>query len=513
MGRSDRVSAQRKREFIVEGDYVSTFIDQETYDLPYEECGLIGIWNNKQAARCAFYGLMALQHRGQEGAGITTIDETGRMSDYRGLGLVSEIFKEDHRFEGLKGRFALGHVRYSTSGESSLDNIQPFLFHFNEGDVALAHNGNLVNGKILKKRLEKEGAIFRSTSDSEVLMHLIRHSPKTTFLDRVKDALCQVKGGFTYLVLTEKALIGACDPNGFRPLVVGRMADGSYVMASESCALNQLGAEVLFDVEAGEIVTISREGIHREYYTSNRQQAICSMEYIYFARPDSNIHDVNVHMARKNCGRILAKEAPSLSADIVVGVPNSSLSAAMGYAEVSGLPNEMGLVKNQYVGRTFIQPTQEERELGVRMKLSAVSKLVSGKRVVMIDDSIVRGTTSKRIVQLLREVGALEVHVRIASPPLKFPCFYGIDISNTHELIAAGHSVEEIRDLIGADSLAFLSQEGLIEGIGLKSSSPYNGLCMAYFNGDYPTALYDYEEEYLQSLKELEEAGHGKSLS
>ncbi|PKZ20321.1 amidophosphoribosyltransferase [Aerococcus sanguinicola] len=508
MGRGLNVSTECHKQIVSEGDYLSTYIDEAHYDLPHEECGLIGIWNHSQASRLVFYGLMALQHRGQEGAGITALDSQGQMKDIRGLGLVSEIFKAKDQFDYLQGRAALGHVRYATSGEHSLHNIQPFLFHFEAGDMALAHNGNLVNGRALRRDLEKKGAIFRSTSDSEVLMHLIRHSQEDKFLDQVKDALNQIKGGFTYILLTDQALIGACDPNGFRPLVVGQLANGSYAMASESCALDQIGAEALFDVQPGELIVIDSQGIQRQYYTADRQQAICSMEYIYFARPDSTIHDINVHTARKQCGARLAQEAPAPGADFVVGVPNSSLSAASGYAEAAQLPNEMALVKNQYVGRTFIQPSQEERERGVRMKLSAVRKLLEGKRVVMVDDSIVRGTTSKRIVSLLREAGAKEVHVRIACPPLKYPCFYGIDISTTRELIAANHDVDEICDLIGADSLAFLSEEGLMEGIGLESHAPYGGLCMAYFNGDYPTGLYDYAEEYYRALEEREEK-HG----
>ena len=501
------MSVRRTSPFIKDPDYVTTYIDQESYDLPHEECGLIGIWNHPDAARLSFYGLMALQHRGQEGAGITSLKDTGRMHEFRGLGLVSEVFSNPNQFHDLDGRAALGHVRYATAGDHSLNNIQPFLFHFSDRDLALAHNGNLVNGQSLKEELEAQGAIFRSTSDSEVLMHLIRRSKADNFKDQLKEALGQIKGGFTYILLTNKGLVGACDPNGFRPLVVGQLDNGAYVMASESCALDQIGAKTLFDVEAGQVVYITDEGIEREFYTENRQQAICSMEYIYFARPDSNIQHVNVHTARKRCGEILAQESPAEGADMVVGVPNSSLSAAMGYAEAAGLANEMGLVKNQYVGRTFIQPSQAEREQGVRMKLSAVRKVVSGKSVVMIDDSIVRGTTSKRIVSLLREAGAREVHVRIACPPLKYPCFYGIDISNTRELIAAQNSVEEICQLIGADSLAFLSQEGLIKGIDLQGPGKYQGLCMAYFNGDYPTELYDYEKEYLESLQE-EEVNH-----
>lgn len=492
------------------GELVSCDYQDIAQDAPHEECGLIGVYHHCDASLLSFFGLIALQHRGQEGAGIvsfTNRDKDGaaqpRVHQKRGLGLVSEVFCQRKDFSELPGDIALGHVRYSTCGDASINNIQPFVFRFSDINVALAHNGNLVNSTTLRKRLEDQGAIFNSTSDSEILMHLIRHSSKSSFHEQVKDALLQVKGGFTYILATDDELIGACDPCGFRPLVVGKLGDGAYCMASESCALNQIGASFLFDVEPGEVVFIKDGQVTREYYTSHHQQAICAMEYIYFARPDSVIHDVCVHTARKRSGEILAHEAPCPQADLVIGVPNSSLSAAMGYAEASGLPNEMGLVKNQYIGRTFIQPTQDERRRGVRMKLSAVRKIVEGKSIVMVDDSIVRGTTSRLIVALLFEAGAREVHVRIASPALKYPCFYGINISDTRELIAAGHSLEYIRSFIGATSLAYLSEQGLIKAIDLHVDAPYQGLCMAYFNGDYPTRLFDYEQDYKASLAEV----------
>lgn len=495
------------REIIQGLELVSTEIDNETYDLPYEECGLVGVWNQENAAIDAYYGLHALQHRGQEGAGIVGM-ENGKMVAHRDTGLVNEIFRSRKCLEALPGNAAMGHVRYATSGLSDINNIQPLVFHFKDGDIALAHNGNLVNAHSLREKLEAQGAIFHSTSDTEVVMHLIRRSQKESFHDKVKESLCKVVGGYTYLIMTEHELIGTCDPNGFRPLIVGQFPSGGYVMASESCALDQIGAHYLFDVAPGEIVYISDKGIEREYYIDHRQQAICSMEFIYFARPDSNIHGVNVHMARKASGRILAKEQPCPQADIVIGVPNSSLSAASGYAKAAGIPYEMGLIKNQYTARTFIQPTQEMRERGVRMKLSAVRKVVEGKSIVMVDDSIVRGTTSRRIVRLLKEAGAKEVHVRIASPALKYPCFYGIDISTTKELIACNHSVEEICEIIGADSLAYLSVDGLVSAVNLDSQDPYQGLCMAYFNGDYPTALHDYEMEYLASQNKIVDPSH-----
>ena len=465
-----------------------------------EECGVFGVWGHPDAARVTYFGLHSLQHRGHEGAGIVTND-AGKLNGHRDLGLLAEVFSDERVLQRLTGDAAIGHVRYATAGNGSVDNIQPFLFKFFDQQIGLAHNGNLTNAKSLRKSLEKVGAIFHSNSDTEILMHLIRRSEEPLFMDRVKEALNQVKGGFAYLLLTENAMIAALDPNGFRPLSIGKMVNGAYVVASETCALEVIGAEFIRDVRPGEVVIIDDAGIQIEQYTQEVQPAICSMEFIYFARPDSNIAGVNVHRARKNMGRRLAQEAP-IEADMVIGVPNSSLSAASGYAEASGIPYELGLVKNQYIARTFIQPTQELREQGVRMKLSAVRGVVEGKRVILVDDSIVRGTTSRRIVQLLKEAGAKEVHVRIGSPPLRYPCFYGIDIQTRKELIAAKYTEAEICEKIEADSLAFLSEDGLIEAIGLDFDAPYSGLCMAYFNGDYPTPLYDYEENYLASLAE-----------
>lgn len=465
-----------------------------------EECGLFGVWGHPQAAQVTYFGLHSLQHRGQEGAGILTNDN-GQLLRHCDTGLIAEVFKNSSDLENLTGKAAISHVRYATTGASSINNIQPFLFTFSDMQVGLAHNGNLTNTLTLKKKLEDNGAIFNSSSDTEILMHLIRRSKKETFLDKLKEALNTVKGGFAYLIMTEDKLYAAQDPNGFRPLSIGRMKNGAWVVASETCSFEVVGAEWVRDVEPGEIVIIDDDGISYDTFTEETQLAICSMEYVYFSRPDSVIRGVNVHTARKNMGRRLAQEFTH-KADIVIGVPNSSLSAATGFSEELGLPNEMGLVKNQYIQRTFIQPTQELREQGVRMKLSAVSSVVKGKRVVMVDDSIVRGTTSRRIVQLLRDAGAKEVHVAIASPELKYPCFYGIDIQTRRELISANHSKDEVCEIIGADSLTYLSIEGLIESIGLETDAPNGGLCVAYFDGKYPTPLYDYEEPYLRSLEE-----------
>ena len=465
-----------------------------------EECGVFGIWGHPDAAKLTYFGLHSLQHRGQEGAGILANDQ-GTLRRHRDTGLLSEVFRNPLNLEKLTGSSAIGHVRYATAGEASVDNIQPFLFRFHDTQFGLAHNGNLTNAQSLKSELEKNGAIFSSTSDSEILAHLIRRSHNPSFMGKIKEALNTVKGGFAYLMLFEDKLIAGLDPNGFRPLSIGKMANGALVVSSETCAFEVIGAEWIRDVHPGELVIFDENGITYDRYTDDTQLAICSMEYIYFARPDSNIQGVNVHTARKRMGAQLAREFKN-QADIVVGVPNSSLSAAMGFAEESGLPNEMGLIKNQYIQRTFIQPTQELREQGVRMKLSAVSGVVKGKRVVMIDDSIVRGTTSRRIVKLLKEAGATEVHVAIASPALAYPCFYGIDIQSREELIAANHTVEETCEIIGADSLTYLSIDGLIDSIGIDTDAPNGGLCVAYFDGKYPTPLYDYEERYVERLKE-----------
>ncbi|MBC1292576.1 amidophosphoribosyltransferase [Listeria booriae] len=463
-----------------------------------EECGIFGIWNHPSAAQITYYGLHSLQHRGQEGAGIVSTDGV-TLKGHRNLGLLADVFKHGE-LDDLVGKSAIGHVRYATAGGKSLSNVQPFLFHFQNSSLALAHNGNLINAKTLRNELEEEGAIFQTSSDTEVLAHLLKRSRTGSLLEDLKVALNQVKGGFAYMLLTENELIAALDPNGFRPLSIGKIGD-AYVVASETCAFDTVGAEFVRDVEPGELIIINDEGLHIEKFTEDVKHSICSMEYVYFARPDSNIAGINVHSARKRMGKRLAQEA-FIEADVVTGVPDSSISAAIGYAEETGIPYELGLIKNRYVARTFIQPSQELREQGVKMKLSAVRGVVEGKRVVMIDDSIVRGTTSRRIVQLLREAGAAEVHVRIASPPLAFPCFYGIDIQTRNELIAANYSVDEICHIIGADSLTYLSEDGLVEAVGRPyPNEPYGGLCMAYFNGDYPTELFDYEQEYLASLE------------
>lgn len=455
----------------------------------HEECGVFGVYGVPNAASLTYYGLHALQHRGQEGAGIVSADERSVFRRIKGCGLVTEVFDEE-KLSGLKGDMAIGHVRYTTSGGGGLDNVQPFLFRHNTGDFALAHNGNIVNSSLLREYLENRGSLFHSTSDSEILAHLIKK--ETRYLDRPRifsiiDALNMLEGAFAFLIMTGNRIYACRDKYGLRPLSIGRLGDG-YVLSSETCALDVVGAEFLRDVEPGEIVTIDGHGIRSRDYSMYKRSQMCAMEYIYFARPDSDIEGCNVHAYRKESGRLLYSQAP-VDADIVVGVPDSSLSAAMGYAEASGLPYEMGLIKNKYIGRTFIQPSQELREKGVRMKLSAVRSIVRGKRVVLVDDSIVRGTTSRRIVTMLKEAGATEVHVRIASPPMIGPCFYGVDTSTYDELISARKSPDEVCRVIGADSLVFLEPGSLLKAGGRSE------LCMACFTGHYPTALYSAMEE------------------
>ena len=470
-----------------------------------EECGVFGVFGAPDASQLTYYGLHTLQHRGQEGAGIVSTDGHN-LYQHRDRGLLAKVFADPAELKRLVGEAAIGHVRYGTSGHNSIVNVQPFLFHFHDGDIALAHNGNLTNAVTLRRQLEDEGAVFQSDSDTEILIHLIRKHIKKGLVAAVKESLNQVHGGFAYLLLQKDRLIAALDPNGIRPLCIGQLSNGAYVVASETCALDIINAKFVRDVQPGELIIIDRDGLHIDHYTTDTRLAICSMEYIYFARPDSIIHGVTVHNARKAMGRRLAHEHP-VAADMVIGVPNSSLSAASGYAEEISLPYEMGLIKSQYVARTFIQPTQELRERGVHLKLSAVRGVVSGKRVAVVDDSIVRGTTSRQIIKMLRDAGAKEVHMLIASPPFKFPCFYGIDISTRSELLAAHYSVEGMRQQIGADSLSFLSVAGLIEAINVPDAgdAPDGGLTVAYFNGDYPTPLYDYEAGYLKSLNEQEQ--------
>ena len=456
---------------------ISMLYDRELH----EECGVFGVFNLANASELTYYGLHALQHRGQEGAGIVVSDGE-KLNSVKNEGSVRFVFPESV-LKKLQGNMAIGHVRYSTTGGGGILNVQPFLFRHGEGDFALCHNGNIVNSKELRRNLEMKGSIFQSSSDSEILAHLIKKDYRSTRLDALKEALIYLEGAFAFLVLTKDKLYAMRDRHGLRPLSIGKL-DNGYVVTSETCALDAVGATFVRDIEPGEIVIIDNNGIYSDFYSRDTEDKICAMEYIYFSRPDSDLLGLNVHRSRKECGRILAKEA-AVEADIVIGVPDSSLSAASGYAEASKIPYEMGLIKNRYIGRTFIEPSQALREKGVKMKLSPVRSVIAGKRVILIDDSIVRGTTSKKIVEMLRQMGAAEIHMRIASPQIISPCFYGVDTSTYEELISAFHTVEEVRQLIGADSLAFLSMDGLKEALGNRD------FCHACFTKHYPTHLYD----------------------
>ncbi len=454
-------------------------------DKLHHECGVLGIYGVEDAAGLAYYGLHALQHRGQQGCGIVTVDNEGLFHRVKGEGLVNEVFSEQSMTR-LPGRMAMGHVRYSNAGCKGTENIQPFLFHHNSGDFAMALNGQIVNYSQLREELEDRGSLFQSSSDAEILAHLIKKTGIDKNLPRIfaiKEGLRQLEGAFSFVIMTGRRIYACRDKYGFHPLAIGKLGDGGYVVASETCAFDVIGAEYIRDVEPGEIVTLDHHGIRSKFYAQPERHAMCAMEYVYFARPDSDIEGCNVHNYRKESGRILFREAPA-DADIVIGVPDSSLSAAQGYAEESGLPYEMGLIKNKYVGRTFILPTQALREKGVKMKLSPVKSIVKGKKVVLVDDSIVRGTTSLKIVNMLREAGAAEVHVRIASAPLKYTCYYGVDVHTPEELISNTNSVEEVCKIIGADSLAFLSHEGML------AAGRRNDLCLACFNHEYPTKIY-----------------------
>ncbi|MFD1021036.1 amidophosphoribosyltransferase [Thalassobacillus hwangdonensis] len=451
-----------------------------------EECGIFGVWGHEDAAQLTYYGLHALQHRGQEGAGIV-VSDGNELKLAKGLGLISEVFQQE-RMADLDGHAAIGHVRYATQGGGGYENVQPLVFRSQKSSMALAHNGNLVNAQALKHQLEAQGSILQTTSDTEVVAHLIKRSGHLEMDEALMQAFSMIKGAYGFLVMTEDHLYIALDPRGLRPLSIGKMG-GAYVVSSETCAFDVVGAEYLREVQPGELLIIGDDGIQAKRFSAPIQRTLCSMEHVYFSRPDSNLDGKNVHASRKRMGKALAEEAP-VEADVVTGVPDSSISAAIGFAEESGIPYELGMIKNRYVGRTFIQPSQELREQGVKMKLSAVRGIVEGKRVVMVDDSIVRGTTSRRIVRMLKEAGATEVHVRIASPPIKNPCYYGIDTSNSGELIAANHSLEEMQEIIGADSLAFLSVDGLNEAIYEGEESLEHGGCTACFTGNYPTEIY-----------------------
>jgi len=467
-------------------------------------CGVFGIYGHSEAANLAYLGLHALQHRGQESAGIVTSDGS-QLSMYRGMGHVIDVFPPE-QIDKLKGNVAIGHVRYSTAGGSMLKNAQPIAVDYSRGSIAVAHNGNLTNAEALRERLEARGSIFQSTSDTEVIVHLVAISTQRASEDRVADALSQVQGAYSLVCLTPSSLIAVRDPLGIRPLCLGKLSEtGTWVVASEPTSFDLIDAHYVRDVEPGEMVIIDKSGLRSSRPFIDVPRHTCIFEYVYFARPDSNLDGVSVYEARKNLGRSLAKEHP-IDADLVIPVPDSGVPATIGYAEASGLPFELGLVRSHYVGRTFIEPQASIRHFGVRLKLNPVSAALQDKRIVVVDDSIVRGTTSRKIVKMLRDAGAREVHMRISSPPTQWPCYYGIDTPTRGELIASSHSVEEINQYITSDTLAYLSLDGMKEAVvkahtdsggrGPRRSLPIaaqplttKSFCTACWTGEYPIAF------------------------
>jgi amidophosphoribosyltransferase len=447
------------------------------FDKFHEECGVFGIYGHPDAANLTYLGLYALQHRGQESAGIVSSDGK-QLYGQKAMGLVADIFVEE-RIKKLPGYAAIGHNRYSTTGESIAINIQPILVNFALGTLAIAHNGNLVNAGILKDELEAYGSIFQSTMDSEVIIHLIAQSRMATIHERIIDALGHVQGSYSLLLITENELIAVRDPNGFRPLALAEL-DGAYVIASETCAFDLIEATYIREIAPGEMVVVNSKGIHSSFPFKKADPSHCIFEFIYFARPDSMVFGQNVYSIRKEFGRQLARET-NIAADVVIPVPDSGVPAALGYAEEAGIPFDTGLIRNHYVGRTFIEPRQSIRHFGVKIKLNPVRDALRGKRVVVVDDSIVRGTTSKKIIKMIRNAGATEIHMRISSPPTSYPCFYGIDTPTRQELIASSHSIEEIRKYITADTLGYISMDGIQKVV------PYRmNYCAACFDGAYP---------------------------
>ena len=460
----------------------------------HDECGVVAIFAHSEAEKLAYLGLHALQHRGQESAGIVTSDGLN-LKPHKAMGLVADIFTEDVLAK-MRGTLAIGHTRYSTAGDSALLNAQPILVQSNKGAMAVAHNGNLTNAADVRQRLERQGSIFQTNSDTEVIVHLIAMSKEHTLPEAMADALRRVEGAFSLVMMSPDRIFAARDPRGFRPLAMGRIPavegqkQDTIVFASETCAFDLIGATYERDVKPGELVVVGPEGITARVYATEAPQSSCIFEHVYFSRPDSIVFGRPVQTSREELGRQLAREAP-VEADIVVPVPDSGVTAAVGYAAESGIPFRFGLIRNHYVGRTFIEPSQSVRDFGVKLKLNPVRALLEGKRVVLIDDSIVRGTTSRKIVRMIRSAGAKEVHMRISCPPTISPCFYGVDTPSKNQLIAANKSVEEIREYIGADSLSYLSLEGLKKVCGEGEKTSY---CSACYTGSYPTTIVDVEE-------------------
>ena len=453
-------------------------------DKLHEECGVVGVYGHPEAANLVYLGLYALQHRGQESAGIVASTHS-KMHLELGMGLVADIF-DPGRLLKLPGPLAIGHNRYSTAGKSELVNAQPCMINYAAGSLALAHNGNLVNAKTIRKELGSKGAIFQSTNDSEVIVHLMAQAKSENFVDRAAEALRQVSGAYSLVLMTENELLAARDPHGFRPLCLGKL-DGAYIIASETCVMDLIEAEFIREVEPGELILINENGLQSFFPFKKVESKYCVFEHIYFARPDSFLFGEHVYAARKEMGRAMAQESPA-DADLIVPVPDSGVVSAMGFAEESGIPFEMGLIRNHYVGRTFIEPQSQIRNFGVKLKLNAVKNLISGKRLAIIDDSIVRGTTSRKIVKMLLEAGAKEVHLRISSPPILHSCFYGIDTPHKEELIAHSHSLEETRKYLGADSLQYLSIKKMLEVL----QNGENKFCSACFDGNYPVPITDH---------------------
>lgn len=446
---------------------------------PEEECGVFGIFNHPEAANLTYLGIYALQHRGQESCGIVSSDGSN-LHSHKNMGLVADVFGNQEIFKQLPGRAAIGHVRYSTTGSSVLKNVQPIMVDYSRGSIAVAHNGNIVNAQLIRDELEAWGSIFQTTMDTEILIHLLAMSKESSIVDRLTEALNRVEGAYCLMLLTETRMVAVRDPNGFRPLCLGRLGD-SYVVASESCALDLIEAKLIREIEPGEVIVVDKDGLKSYFPFKKVQPTPCVFEFVYFARPDSYIFGKNVYKVRKELGRQLAREH-RLDADIVIPVPDSGVPAALGYAQESGLQFEFGLIRNHYVGRTFIEPQQSIRHFGVKIKLNPVRDILEGKRVVVIDDSIVRGTTSRKIIKMIRSAGAKEVHALISSPPTSYPCYYGIDTPTRKELISSSHSIEEIRKYITADSLGYLSEEGLMAAVG----TPKESYCRACFSGGYP---------------------------
>jgi len=448
---------------------------------PREECGIFGIYDHEDAGRITCFGLYALQHRGQESAGIV-ISDGKRVSGHKGMGLVPDVFDED-TLDRLRGHIGIGHVRYSTTGSSLLVNAQPFMVHFSGRSLAIAHNGNLVNAQIIRSDLEDNGSIFQTTMDSEVVLHLIAKYLRAGLEQAMIETMARIKGAYSMVIMTEDTIIAARDPNGFRPLSLGKI-NGSYVLASETCAFDLVEADYIRDVEPGEILIINKDGLLSISSEIKTRKSHCIFELIYFSRPDSKVFGRNVYLFRKKQGELLAEQFP-LEVDLVMPFPDSGNYAAIGYAQASRVPLEMGMIRNHYIGRTFIQPSQSMRDFGVKVKLNPVRDLLKNSSVLIIEDSIIRGTTARGRIKTLRKLGTSEIHMLVSCPPHRFPCFYGIDFSTRGELIAASKSVEEIRDFIGLDSLGYLSMENLVKSASISEDE----LCLACFNGEYPVPV------------------------